>query len=194
MIFSCPNLGDTKINVEKEGSEGFERSYGNPNPELIVRNEQYFLRLRHVKIWSCPKLLNLTWLIYAVYLQSLNVQCCESMTEVISTECVSSSTEHASIFRRLTSLVLGGMPTLTSIYHGALHLYSLEVTTVINCPSLRRLPLNSNSAINNLKNIEGDLTWWKSLEWEDESMEAKFAIYFSPQYLADPIHHSGINL
>ena len=110
MIFSCPNLGDTKINVEKEGSEGFERSYGNPNPELIVRNEQYFLRLRHVKIWSCSKLLNLTWLIYAVYLQLLNVQCCESMTEVISSECVSSSTEHASIFRRLTSLVLGGMP------------------------------------------------------------------------------------
>ena len=193
MIFRCPKLRDTKINVEKEGSEGFERSYGNPNPESIVTNKQHFLRLRHVQISGCPNLLNLTWLIYAVYLQSLNVHCCESMTEVISSECLSSSTEHASIFTRLTSLVLGGIPTLTSIYHGALHLSSLEVITVINCPSLRRLPLNSNSAINNLKNIEGDLTWWKSLEWEDGS-EAKFAIYFSPQYLADPIHHSGINL
>ncbi|KAJ9682727.1 hypothetical protein PVL29_018623 [Vitis rotundifolia] len=188
VIFNCLQLEEMKINVEKEGSQGFEQSYDIPNPELIVRNSHHFRRLREVKIWSCPKLLNLTWLIYAACLESLNVQFCESMKEVISNECLTSSTQHASlftrlsslglgdigyvtstqhvsIFRRLTSLVLRGMPMLESICQGALLFHSLEVVSVINCPRLRRLPFDSNSAIKSLKKIEGDLTWWESLEW-----------------------------
>ena len=187
VIFNCLQLEEMKINVEKEGSQGFEQSYDIPKPELIVRNNHHFRRLRDVKIWSCPKLLNLTWLIYAACLESLNVQFCESMKEVISNECLTSSTQHASvftrltslvlggiecvastqhvsIFTRLTSLVLGGMPMLESICQGALLFPSLEVISVINCPRLRRLPFDSNSAIKSLKKIEGDLTWWESLE------------------------------
>ncbi|RVW77089.1 Disease resistance protein RPS5 [Vitis vinifera] len=67
----------------------------------------------------------------------------------------------------------------------------LEIISVINCPRLRRLPIDSNSATKSLKKIEGDLTWWGRLEWEDESVEEIFTNYFSPQYLADPIQHSG---
>ncbi|KAL6333955.1 hypothetical protein AAG906_000006 [Vitis piasezkii] len=191
VMFNCRQLEEMKINVEKEGSKGFEQSYGIPNPELIVRNNQHFRRLRDVKIWSCPKLLNLTWLIYAAHLQSLNVQFCESMKEVISNEYVTSSTQHASIFTRLTSLVLGGMPMLESIYRGALLFPSLEIISVINCPKLRRLPIDSISAAKSLKKIEGDLTWWGRLEWEDESVEENFTNYFSAQYLADPIQDPG---
>ncbi|KAJ9682722.1 hypothetical protein PVL29_018618 [Vitis rotundifolia] len=191
VMFNCPQLEEMKINVEKEGSKGFEQSYGIHNPELIVRNNQHFRRLRDVKIWGCPKLLNLTWLIYAAHLQSLNVQFCESMKEVISNEYVTSSTQHANIFTRLTSLVLGGMPKLESIYRGALLFPSLEIISVINCPRLRRLPIDSSSAAKSLKKIEGDLTWWGRLEWEDESVEENFTNYFSPQYLADPIQDPG---
>ncbi|KAJ9682718.1 hypothetical protein PVL29_018614 [Vitis rotundifolia] len=191
VMFNCPQLEEMKINVEKEGSKGFEQSYGIPNPELIVRNNQHFHRLRDVKIWGCPKLLSLTWLIYAAHLQSLNVQFCESMKEVMSNEYVTSSAQHASIFTRLTSLVLGGMPMLESIYWGALLFPSLEIISVINCPRLRRLPIDSSSAAKSLKKIEGDLTWWGRLEWEDESVEENFTNYFSPQYLADPIQDPG---
>ncbi|XP_034680456.1 disease resistance protein SUMM2-like [Vitis riparia] len=191
VMFNCRQLEEMKINVEKEGSQGFEQFYGIPNPELIVRNNQHFRRLRDVKIWSCPKLLNLTWLIYAAYLQSLNVQFCESMKEVISNEYVTSRTQHASIFTRLTSLVLGGMPMLESIYRGALLFPSLEIISVINCPRLRRLPIDSISAAKSLKKIGGDLTWWRRLEWEDESVEKNFINYFSAQYLADPMQDPG---
>ncbi|RVW28692.1 putative disease resistance protein [Vitis vinifera] len=177
--------------MEKQGGKGLEQSYDTPNPQLIARSNQHFRSLRDVKIWSCPKLLNLTWLIYAACLQSLSVQSCESMKEVISIDYVTSSTQHASIFTRLTSLVLGGMPMLESIYQGALLFPSLEIISVINCPRLRRLPIDSNSAAKSLKKIEGDLTWWGRLEWEDESVEEIFTNYFSPQYLADPIQHSG---
>ena len=107
---------------------------------------------------------------------------------------VTSSTQHASIFTRLTSLVLGGMPMLESICRGALLFPSLEIICVINCPRLRRLPIDSISAAKSLKKIEGDLTWWGRLEWEDESVEENFTNYFSPQYLADPIQDSGIKL
>ncbi|RVW77090.1 Disease resistance protein RPS5 [Vitis vinifera] len=185
-LLTSYKLQEMKINVEKEGSQGFEQSYDIPKPELIVRNNHHFRRLRDVKIWSCPKLLNLTWLIYAACLESLNVQFCESMKEVISNECLTSSTQHASVFTRLTSLVLGGIECVAR----ALLFPSLEVISVINCPRLRRLPFDSNSAIKSLKKIEGDQTWWESLEWKDESVVAIFTNYFSPQYLADPIHPS----
>ncbi|XP_034680455.1 disease resistance protein SUMM2-like [Vitis riparia] len=194
VIFNCLQLEEMKINVEKEGSKGFEQSYDIPNPGLIVINNQHFRRLRDVNIWSCPKLLNLTWLIYAAHLQSLNVKFCESMKEVISNEYVTSSTQHASIFTRLTSLLLDGMPMIESIYRGALLFPSLEIISVINYPRLRRLPIDSNSAAKSLKKIEGDLTWWGRLEWEDESVEEIFANYFSSQNLADPIQDPGIKL
>ncbi|XP_034696122.1 disease resistance protein SUMM2-like [Vitis riparia] len=189
-IFNCLQLEEMKISMEKQGGKGLEQSYDTPNPQLIARSNQHFRSLRDVKIWSCPKLLNLTWLIYAACLQSLSVQSCESMKEVISIDYVTSSTQHASIFTRLTSLVLGGMPMLESIYQGALLFPSLEIISVINCPRLRRLPIDSNSATKSLKKIEGDLTWWGRLEWEDESVAENFTNYFSPRYLAD----SGIKL
>ena len=194
VIFNGLQLIQMEIkNVEKEGSKGFEESHDILSPELIVRDNQHFHRLRHVKIWNCPKLWELTWLVYAVHLESLNVQFCESMDVVILEELISSP-QPVNIFTRLASLVLGGMPKLRSIYPWALDLPSLEVISVINCPSLRILPFNSNSATKSLKKIEGDLTWWESLEWEDGSMKEIFANYFSPQYLADPIHPSGIKL
>ncbi|CBI36248.3 unnamed protein product, partial [Vitis vinifera] len=67
------------------------------------------------------------------------------MKEVISIEYVTSIAQHASIFTRLTSLVLGGMPMLESIYQGALLFPSLEIISVIDCPRLRRLPIDSNT-------------------------------------------------
>ncbi|KAL6333968.1 hypothetical protein AAG906_000019 [Vitis piasezkii] len=118
VIFNCLQLEEMKISMEKQGGKGLEQSYDTPNPQLIARSNQHFRSLRDVKIWSCPKLLNLTWLIYAACLQSLSVQSCESMKEVISIDYVTSSTQHDSIFTRLTSLVLGGMPMLESIYQG----------------------------------------------------------------------------
>ncbi|CBI36249.3 unnamed protein product, partial [Vitis vinifera] len=145
VIFNCLQLEEMKISMEKQGGKGLEQSYDTPNPQLIARSNQHFRSLRDVKIWSCPKLLNLTWLIYAACLQSLSVQSCESMKEVISIDYVTSSTQHASIFTRLTSLVLGGMPMLESIYQGALLFPSLEIISVINCPRLRRLPIDSNT-------------------------------------------------
>ncbi|RVW66662.1 Disease resistance protein RFL1 [Vitis vinifera] len=190
VMFNCPQLEEMKINVEKEGSKGFEQSYGIPNPELIVRNNQHFRRHRDVKIWSCPKLLNLTWLIYAAHLQSLNVQFCESMKEVISNECNFKYTARQHIHKAHISSIRWYANAKEHL-SGGTTLPSLEIISVIDCPKLRRLPIDSISAAKSLKKIEGDLTWWGRLEWEDESVEENFTNYFSPQYLADPIQDSG---
>ena len=181
MIFNCLELKETKINIEKEESRGFEQSHDTPNPGLIVRNNQHFHWLHNVKIWSCPRLLNLTWLIYAAHLKSLNVQFCESMREVISSECATSSAQNvSSIFATLTSLVVGAMPMLESICQGVLLFPSLEAISAINCPRLRRLPFDSSSAAKSLNKIEGDMMRWNSLGWEDESVKNTFINYFSP--------------
>ena len=183
-LFNCLQLEDVRVNIE--------RAYDIPNPELILRNKQYFGKLRDVKIWSCPKLQNLTWLVHAAGLESLSIQSCESMIEVISHDYGASTSEHVRVFTRLTTIVLGGMPLLESIYQGTLLFPALEVMCVINCPKLGRLPFDANSAAKTLKKIEGDIDWWYGLQWEHETIELTFIKYFSPQYLADAIHVSGI--
>ena len=183
-LFNCLQLEDVRVNIE--------RAYDIPNPELILRNKQYFGKLRDVKIWSCPKLQNLTWLVHAAGLESLSIQSCESIKKVISHDYGASTSEHVRVFTRLTTIVLGGMPLLESIYQGTLLFPTLEVMCVVNCPKLGRLPFDANSAAKSLKKIEGDISWWYGLQWENETIELTFIKYFSPQYLADAIHVSGI--
>ncbi|XVF11273.1 hypothetical protein REPUB_Repub08aG0012700 [Reevesia pubescens] len=58
---------------------------------------------------------------------------------------------------------------LKSIYWDALPFSCLKKIQVVECPKLKRLPLNSNGAKENKIGIEGREEWWKELEWEDES-------------------------
>ncbi|KAL6334198.1 hypothetical protein AAG906_006785 [Vitis piasezkii] len=66
--------------------------------------------------------------------------------------------QNLSIFSRLVKLTLVAVRNLKTIYRRALPFPSLKEIGVIGCPNLRKLPLNSNSATNTLKKIEGHLT------------------------------------
>ena len=90
--------------------------------------------------------------------------------------------QNLSIFSRLVTLWLDDLPNLKSIYKRALPFPSLKKIHVIRCPNLRKLPLNSNSATNTLKEIEGHLTWWEELEWEDDNLKRIFTPYFKEEY------------
>eukprot|EP00261_Vitis_vinifera_P036514 XP_019077757.1 PREDICTED: probable disease resistance protein At5g63020 isoform X1 [Vitis vinifera] len=168
-IYRCGELQDIKVNLENErGRRGFVADY---IPNSI------FYNLLSVQVHLLPKLLDLTWLIYIPSLKHLGVYHCESMEEVIGD--ASGVPENLSIFSRLKGLYLFFVPNLRSISRRALPFPSLETLMVRECPNLRKLPLDSNSARNSLKTIDGTSEWCRGLQWEDETIQLTFTPYFN---------------
>ena len=169
-ILSCGELQEIKVDQEREGGQGFVADYCHiPNSN--------FCCLCRVDIIQLPKLLDLTWLIYIPSLENLWVQDCESMEEVIGD--AGEVPENLGIFSRLKFLYLCDLPNLRSISRRALPFPSLTKLIVENCQNLKKLPLDSNSARNGLKEIVGELDWWEGLQWEDETIRLIFTPYHS---------------
>ena len=160
----CYDLERVKINM------GLSRGHiSNSNFHNLVK----------VFINGC-QFLDLTWLIYAPSLELLCVEDNPAMEEIIgSDECGDSEIDqqNLSIFSRLVVLWLRGLPNLKSIYKQALPFPSLKEIHVAGCPNLRKLPLNSNSATNTLKEIEAHRSWWEELEREDDNLKRTFTSY-----------------
>ena len=81
------------------------------------------------------------------------------------------------IFSRLVALQLSDIPNLKSIHRWVLPFFFPRIT-VLGCPNLRKLPLNSNSATKTLKIIKEDSSWWEGLEWENDNLNCIFNRYF----------------
>ncbi|RVW72823.1 putative disease resistance protein [Vitis vinifera] len=79
----------------------------------------------------------------------------------------------------IVGLILHYLPNLRSISRRALTFPSLKTLRVTKCPNLRKLPLDSNSARNSLKIIEGTSEWWRGLQWEDETIQLTFTPYLN---------------
>ena len=179
-ISDCDELKDIKIEGEGERTQrdATLRNY-------IAARGNYFRALHEVYIDNCSKLLNLTWLVCAPYLEELTIEDCESIEQVI---CYGVE-EKLDIFSRLKYLKLNNLPRLKSIYHHPLPFSSLEIIKVYDCKSLRSLPFDSNTSNNNLKKIKGETSWWNQLEWNDETIKHSFTPYFqiheAEAYLTD---------
>ena len=170
IIDSCNELKDIKIEVEQEGTQ----SDVTLQNSIVARENHHFHTLRCVVIHDCSKLLNLTWLVYAPYLEQLYVLDCESIEQVIC----NGVEESLDIFSRLKYLLLNGLPRLKSIYQHPLLFPSLEVIKVYDCKSLKSLPFDSNTSKSNLKKIKAEESWWNQLKWNDEAINHSFAPYF----------------
>ena len=86
--------------------------------------------------------------------------------------------ENLGIFSRLESMNFYHLPNLRSISRRALPFPSLKTLYVMECPNLRKLPLDSNSVRNGLKRIRGESEWWQGLQWKDETIQLTFTPYF----------------
>ncbi|CBI36184.3 unnamed protein product, partial [Vitis vinifera] len=187
-ISNCDELKDIEMKVEGEGtqSDATLRNY-------IVVRENYFHTLRHVYIILCPKLLNITWLVCAPYLEELSIEDCESIEQLI---CYGVE-EKLDIFSRLKYLKLDRLPRLKNIYQHPLLFPSLEIIKVYDCKLLRSLPFDSNTSNNNLKKIKGETSWWNQLKWKDETIKDSFIPYFqvheAEAYFAEESETSSID-
>ncbi|KDP37117.1 hypothetical protein JCGZ_06173 [Jatropha curcas] len=173
-ISAIEHLKEMNVDSIMEGTE-IQASRVMSNP-MFVR-ERYFDSLREVNVEYCSRLWDLRWLILAPNLTVLKVACCEKVEEIISVGKlggVSDTGENGEPFARLQVLILEDLPQLQSIYGMTLSFPLLEKMRILDCPILKKLPLNSGSANGRKVMIEAEEHWWRDLEWEDEDTKAVF--------------------
>ncbi|KAF7844551.1 putative disease resistance protein [Senna tora] len=157
-ISGCKSL---RFNMEKQTLEGFKA--GN-----ILRSSnqmhEYAIRLKGLYIYGC-EMFDLNWLKHAPNLEILNLYCCASLETVVSEDIAAAETERVrrDLFSSLTVLHLQYLTKLRSICRIALLFPCLKEIEVIGCPNLTKLPLDSQSAVKNLKHIKGEPSWWDQL-------------------------------
>eukprot|EP00261_Vitis_vinifera_P036351 XP_019077594.1 PREDICTED: probable disease resistance protein At1g12280 [Vitis vinifera] len=154
------SLREIKFDWAGKGKETVE--YSNLNPKV-----KCFHGLHEVVINRCQMLKNLTWLIFAPNLLYLRIGQCDEMEEVIGNG--ANDGGNLSPFTKLIQLELNGLPQLKNVYWNPLPFLYLDRIEVVECPKLKKLPLNSNSANQGRVVIVGKQEWWNELEWEDEA-------------------------
>ncbi|KAF7839055.1 putative disease resistance protein [Senna tora] len=115
-----------------------------------VYNTCCLRKLRIVSLSSCSSIVDLTWLKYAPLLQSVYIQDCESVEEVIK-----GSGIEGDVFSSLVELNLWFLPKFKIIHSTPLPFPSLRSLDIRVCPNLKNLPFDSNSAKHKLKEIKG---------------------------------------
>lgn len=145
--------------------------------DVPQRSTFCFVNIKDVTIGECPKLKDVTWLIYAQNLEKLSLHSLHGLEEVIS-DGFAAEEMLTNTFSRLKLLILWYQPKLRRICSHNVKFFSLERIIVRDCRELKKLPFNFNSVIaNTLQSIEGEKEWWKGLEWEDETTESNLAPY-----------------
>ncbi|KAI9159821.1 hypothetical protein LWI28_002252 [Acer negundo] len=142
-----------------------------------IHDSHIFYNLHTVDIYSCFKLRDLTWLALAPNLKRLRILF-SHMEEIISVGKIGEVSEMMGIaqpFEKLEFLELRYLRKLKCIYWNPLPFQQLKEIRISDCPELKQLPLNSDSA-KERKNIVivGEKSWWKKLQWEDQATENAF--------------------
>ncbi|ESR40730.1 hypothetical protein CICLE_v10024847mg [Citrus x clementina] len=136
-----------------------------------------FHSLKKVEIVNSYKLKDLTFLVFAPNLESIEVLGCVAMEEMVSVgkfAAVPEVTANLNPFAKLQYLDLVGAINLKSIYWMPLSFPLLKYLRAMNCHKLKKLPFDSNSARERNIVISGYTKWWDQLEWVDEATRNAF--------------------
>ncbi|KAK9188277.1 hypothetical protein WN944_019678 [Citrus x changshan-huyou] len=145
--------------------------------DMVQKSRQpyVFRSLEEVTVDSCRNLKHLTFLVFAPNLKSISVRYCDHMEEIISAGEFDDIPEMTGIISsplaKLQRLRLERLRNLKSIYWKPLPLPRLKELEFRGCDSLKKLPLDSNSANGRRILIRGNEDWWRRLQWEDEATQ-----------------------
>ncbi|XP_019095259.1 PREDICTED: probable disease resistance protein At1g12280 isoform X2 [Camelina sativa] len=145
-----------------------------------------FSNLSTVHISSCNGLKDLTWLLFAPNLTSLEVLDSGLVEGIISQE--KAMTMSFTIpFQKLESLRLHNLAMLRNIYWEPLPFPCLKTIHVTQCPELRKLPLDSKSVmrVEELVIKYQEEEWYERVEWDDEGTRLRFLPsfkFFGPEW------------
>ncbi|KAK2651489.1 hypothetical protein Ddye_011345 [Dipteronia dyeriana] len=180
------SLADVKhmqtLYIESEYLE--ELKIGGAQEVQSIRDTHGFRSLHTFNVYSCKKLRDLTWLVFAQNIKFLFVSNCLLMEEIVSAREIGQVPEmmgNLNPFGKLELLELTYLPHLKSIYCNALLFLHLKDVKVLKCRNLKKLPLDSNSTKERKIVIEGEEGWWKDLQWEDEATQNAFLPCFKSQ-------------
>ncbi|KAB2043452.1 hypothetical protein ES319_D01G018500v1 [Gossypium barbadense] len=116
----------------------------------IIEGAGCFHSLRNVNLAGCNHLRDVSWVTFAPHLEELEIYKCNGLEEIISEEKLGEVSElkgNLNLFSKLKiTLFLRYLPKLKTIYHHALPFPQLKEITIDECPMLKKLPLNYNSA------------------------------------------------
>lgn len=152
--------------------------------ELTVdlRQSCVFNSLQKVQISLCSKLKDLTFLVFAPNVKSIEIRSCLAMEEIISVQKFADFPEtvrnNLNPFAKLQHLELVCLRNLNSIYWKPLPFSQLKEMLVDDCYFLKKLPLDFNSAKERKIVIRGEEYWWRRLQWEDEATQNAFSPCF----------------
>ncbi|MFQ6620801.1 hypothetical protein Gotur_002260 [Gossypium turneri] len=152
----------------------------------IIEGAGCFKSLGFVYLFDCNQLRDTSWVVFAPQLEVLMIMDCKSLEEIISEEKlgeVTKSKANTNLFSKLEAFYLYCLPKMKTICRHALPFPQLEEIRIRECPMLKKLPLNFNSAKGHRLVIEGEEGWWKDVEWEDESTRIAFLPSFKPRNL-----------
>ncbi|KAK9232170.1 hypothetical protein WN943_022413 [Citrus x changshan-huyou] len=163
---NCEKLEELKIEI------------GNIQQNVCVSQVHgfQFHSLYYVVVSDCNKLRNLSWLGLAPNLLTIDILRCPEIEEIsgqYSGE-VPEMMRNLNPFARLELLILKTLPKLKSIYPNALPFLHLKEIKVSNCPELKKLPLDFNSAKGHKIVIRGEESWWGELQWENQATQDVF--------------------
>ncbi|XP_044485505.1 probable disease resistance protein At5g63020 isoform X1 [Mangifera indica] len=140
-----------------------------------TREPYNFCSLNRVQIVWCSRIRDLTWLVLVPNLKYLFVSHCYELEEIISNRNFGEEfLEMIDLFAKLHFINIRHLPNLKSIYWKALPFPHLNLFYVIECPKLKKIPLDSDSAKGQKIVISGNENWWKGLEWESEAAQNAF--------------------
>ncbi|XP_028766611.1 probable disease resistance protein At5g63020 [Neltuma alba] len=141
-------------------------------PRRSFRGHDYTITLRDLVLNRCDNIVDLNWLINAPNLEVLQISHCDSLVEVVSEDFGTADIERVkrNLFSSLTCLHLQYLSNLRSICRIVLQFPCLKEIRVAQCPNLKKLPLNSQSALKSLQYFRADPDQlFDQLEWEDEA-------------------------
>ncbi|GAY66106.1 hypothetical protein CUMW_246100 [Citrus unshiu] len=147
---------------------------------------QKMRKLHFVTIYECSNVKDLTWLVFVPNLKWLRIVGCDDMEEIISVENfeklseVSEMMGELNLFSELELLVIRNASNLERIYRDPLPFPQLNRISILKCPKLKKLPLNSSSAKGRKIVIAGQKEWWEELQWEDQATQNAFSPCFRP--------------
>ncbi|KAF8024949.1 hypothetical protein BT93_F1947 [Corymbia citriodora subsp. variegata] len=148
------HLTDCSMLVKMEITQGIGRA----------PDSSCFPSLLEVWVKNC-RLLDLSWLVHAPKLQRLRVMSCFSMEKIIGDGIAREELAASRLFSHLECLRIKNLPKLRSICDHTLIFPQGVELFIMECPGLRKLPLDPNSARGSLS-ITAHTRWWAEFEWD----------------------------
>ncbi|KAF2532722.1 hypothetical protein F2Q70_00033451, partial [Brassica cretica] len=166
------NIDVSEIDTNENWRKSKRNSSGLHNPTVPY----FFTNLSTVGIVDLNGMTDLTWLLFAPNLVKLHVGNSEEVKEIINKKKAKKVTGTSPPFQKLEMILLEGLPKLESIYWTPLPFPFLKKIVKLECPKLRKLPLNATSVsrVDELS-IVMKPEEEAQLEWEDEDTKNRFS-------------------